>query len=773
MKTIIIKLLRDLWRTKGKFLLCVLAASLSAWGISGVFYSYLMSERDFEVNFSATNPAEIIIKIENNTPELLQKLNGNAHIAKLERREMLSARVRNADGNWMPIMIQVVESLEQVNINKFKVVETIDNKPNTVFIEQNGALFLDASSEEIVVQIGGQDSIQIKKGGYVHDAGQAPSRMERMVYAYIPITAMEPYLNKTSQRFLIKTTEKNLSGADLQMIGNELKTIVESNGGTLTSINIPPPGEHPHQNIVDGISFLQQTFGFVLSLLGVALLSLILLTWLYPQIPQIGIMKAVGSFTQKIFWSYVIILLFIISLGLFIGMPLGYQTAIFYNNFIAYIQNFTPITTTFPIATHLPVALTASIIPIIFCIFPLLQASRTSVRSALSKTFYTSQKGIFQLSQNLISDSRWKYGINNIFRNSQNTALLILILTVGIGLFFTGANLKYSIKKDFEQYFEANNYELAFYLADSQQVSTNFLEELPFVASVAKGDRKSVVFQAPSKDYQDNSIFQVFSNTYKLSPELLLSGKLDSNCANCLYINNMHGRNFKDFSIGAPLTIMTPGRDTTTYIFAGIIKELAAPAGFYFLSNKDLTTYDELFIKLKKGIASGKAASQIEDLLQKHDIKISQVSDVSQRLAALEAHLAPTFLIIQVMGIFTILIGLIGLVIVLSLTIEERTNEIGILKAVGSSTQKIIGLLLNEFLTINLITIVLGVIGALLLTPFLSNLFGNMLLGTGFMSFTNFGMMASTIILLLLLQTLLIMGFSRRKVKRNVRLLLG
>lgn len=773
MKTIIIKLLRDFWHAKGKFLMCVLAAALSAWGISGVYYSYLLSERDFKLNFAATNPADIIIKIENSNPVLLQELNKNTHVAALERREVLSARVRNADGKWMPIMIQGVESLHQLNINKFEVVKKIDNEPNTVFIEQNGDFFLDASSDDIIVQLGGTDSIQIKKGGYVHDAGLPPSRMERMVYAYMPITSMESYVNKNNQRFFIKTTEQKPTRTRLQSIGNELKTIVEKNGGKLTSITIPPPGEHPHQNIVNGVAFLQQTFGFVLALLGVALLSLILLTWLYPQLPQIGIMKAVGAFTQKIFWSYFIILLCVISLGLLIGMPLGYQTAVLYNNFIAFIQNFTPITSAFPAATHLPVVLTASVIPLIFCIFPLLQASRTPVRSALSKTFYTSQKNIFRFSQNWIADSRLKYGVNNIFRNSQNTALLILILTVGIGLFFTGVNLKYSIKKDLKQYFDANYYELAFYLADSQRVSTHFLETLPDVISVAKGDRKAVVFQAPSKDYLEHSTLQVFSNTFQLSPALILSGEWKPDCSNCLYINNMHGKNFKDIPIGAPIPIKTLNGDTRTYIFAGMIKALTAPPGFYFFPNDTLATYDELFIKLKKGTKPSEAITQIEKLLQQHDIKIAQVSDVSQQVAALEAHLAPTFLIIQVMGLFTILIGLIGVIIVLRLTIEERTNEIGILKAVGSSTYKIIRLFYNEFLIINGIAILLGIALTLVLTPFLSYLFGDMLIGTGFITAFNIKLMFLTIITLILLQTLIILAFSRSKINNNVRLLLG
>lgn len=773
MRTILIKLLHDLARAKGKFLLCVIAASLSAWGISGVFYSYLMSERDFKVNFSATNPADIILKIENNNTALLQKLSANPNVASLERREVLNGRVKNSNDRWMPVLIHLTESFDDLRVNKFKVLETFDAAENTIFIEKNGSDFLDLSSDSVTIQFSGQDTAYFKKGGYIQDAGLPPSRMERMVYAYAPIAAFKERLNPTTQRFLIKTKERQPTGAKLQVIGNELKAIIEQNNGKLIAISIPPPGEHPHQNIVNGIAFLQQTFGFVLALLGVALLSLILLTWLFPQLPQIGIMKAVGAFTQRIFWSYFIILLLIICLGLLIGMPLGYITAQFYNNFIAFIQNFEPVKDMLPVITHIPVILTATLIPLLFCIIPLRQVSKTSVRSALSKTFHTPQKAIFIYSQRLISISRFKYSFHNIFRNTQNTGLLILILTVGIGLFFTGANLKYSINKDLQQYFQASRYQLTCYLSDSTQQPTDFLDALPFVESVAVGKRSSIAFQAPAKDYLENGTLQTFSKAYQFSPTLLLSGKLNTDCKDCIFINNMHGRNFKNFKVGERLPIITLEKDTLIYTFAGIIKELAASPGFYIFSNQDIPSYDELFIRLKEGYSSSEAGSKIEEALQARGIKVTQMVEMSQRLAALEAHLAPTFLIIQVMGIFTILIGLIGILIVLSLTIEERTNEIGILKAVGSSTFKIIQLLYNEFLIINGIAIMMSILATLLLTPFLCNLFGNMLLGTSFGSFINIGIILATIGILLLLETLMIIGFSRLKIRKNTRLLLG
>jgi putative ABC transport system permease protein len=773
MTTIALKLLKDFRFVKGKLLLSILAAALSAWGVAGVYYSYRMSERDFAENFTAANPADLVLRIENCTLALLEKLSENKSIAQLERREVFSGRVKNAKGRWMPLMIQAVEPFQRPGINKFKVLETIGPAVGSVFIEKNGASFLDLSNGEMVVQTGGADSLHLKLGGYVHDPGLPPAQMERMVYAYLPMDAAAPYLSKTQQRWLVKTTDKRPTGARLQAVADTLKTLIAQNGGALTAVAIPPPGEHPHQNIVNGVAFLQKTSGFVLCLLGVALLSLVLLSWLYPQIPQIGILKAVGSSTRKIIWAYFAVLSLIVVAGLLIGMPIGYQTALAYNRFIAFIQNFTPVRDPLPGSAHLIAAAAASAIPLAFCIPPLIRASGVSVQQALSAVFHTPQKGIFRVLQNGPVGSRLKYGLHNLFRNSGNTALLILILAVGTGLFFTGGNLRYSINKDLAGYFESYRYEHTFYLADSQQVSTDFLKQLPFVESVATGLRRSAVYLSPAKGYPDNATLQTLSAEYRLAPELLISGKIDPNCDNCVYINNMHGRNFKDTPLGTPLPLVGQKGDTSLFVLAGVIKELTAGPGFYFFSKQALPAYDEIFVDVKTGYPPAEAAERIEAALLEKGIKVAQVSDVGRRLEGLEAHLAPSFLIIQVMGLFTILIGLAGLVILLSLAIEERANEIGILKAVGGSTQQIIGLFCSEFLAIYAIAIALGAAGAVLSTPVLCKLFGNMLLETGFHAFADLRLMILTSALLPLLLIGLIVAFGRRKIGRKVRVLLG
>src|ERR1700738_4575836 len=148
MKAIIRKLLRDFWRSKSKFFLCVLASGICAWGISGVIYSYLMSERDFSENFFHSNPADFVMTIKKPDDHLLRVLREDAAIRDIERREIINARIKTKTGGWMPFTLFAVEDPGRPVVSKFTLLEeeSLSKRKDGlrgsgIFIENNGGSF--------------------------------------------------------------------------------------------------------------------------------------------------------------------------------------------------------------------------------------------------------------------------------------------------------------------------------------------------------------------------------------------------------------------------------------------------------------------------------------------------------------------------------------------------------------------------------------------------------------------------------------------------------
>jgi len=501
---ILLKILKDFRLAKGKLILMLLAASISAWGISSVVYSYMMAERDFQVNFARTFPADFEIMVENYTQDLEDRFLADENVIDIERREAIGGRIRNRNGNWIPLILYAVDDVDNMRLDKFRILEVDAGSQDNILIETNAAFFLDPYNDSIEVQFSGESKAIWKKGGTAHDARLAPAKMEGAVVAYATsIDMVSKYMVEGRRRLLIET---NVSSdmKELQETSERLKSIAEQEGSRVVYVSIPTPGQHIHQNIVDGVSFLQQSMGTILAVMGIILLSLILLTWIFPQVRQMGVMKAIGASTQRIFFSYVIVLSLIVVVGLIVGMPLGYKTAMIYSGFVGFIQNFEPVTELLPVPIHVLVVLLGVVIPLLFGRRPLSKAAKTSVNEAMNKTFYTPNKAIFYISQNLIHNSRNKYAINNMFRNSQRTILLIFLTAIGLGLFFTGSNLEYSVRTELNEFASMAEYNLRVrFSREMEKEEISFLYDLPFVESITFMKDKRVTYRPPSAAYKD------------------------------------------------------------------------------------------------------------------------------------------------------------------------------------------------------------------------------------------------------------------------------
>lgn len=776
MKVILKKLLHDFWLAKGKLLLLIIAASLAIWGISSVVYSYLMSERDFQVNFARTFPADIEILVENYVDGLIEKFLADEQVVDVERREVLGGRMERGDGSWMPFILYGVEDVGEMRMDVFRILEEDAKVPGKILIEQNARFFLEEGQDSIRIQFPQKGEITWRIGGTSHDARLAPARMERAVFAHATsLDLMEPYLRKGERRLLIET-KVSTDKKRLQDVAARIKTIGAQAGSKVSVVAIPEPGKHIHQNIVDGISFLQKSMGFILALMGIILLSLILLTWIFPRIGEVGVMKAVGASTQRIFYGYLCVFLMIIAIGLLIGMPLGYKTAILYNNFVAFIQNFEPVRTLLPFSSHVLVIFLSILIPLLVALMPISKAANTTVNEAINKTFYLPNKSIFQFSQKLVATSKIRYGLNNLFRSTQRTLLLLFLIAVGVGLFFTGSNLDYSVEKELEAFAASAYYRLR---VRFPKVMTKeelaFLTKLSFVESSSIMMDKKVTYQPPNAAFTETKNIRILSSDHIFKKDFILKGKVDKHCTTCIYIcGEAMRQTFEEVDLGTTINLTFSTGETRSFTYSGIFKDLAAIGSpFFLIDDKEVETFNALAFAIKPGFSGTNISNSIDDALLENGIDLLSMIDVNTRMGQLQGHLEPTYLILKVSGIFTVFIGFFGLLIVLNLTIQERTREIGIMKSLGCSRPKIIGLFRMEFLWVTSLAIFLGFLLAIPFTKALCTVLTETVIFLHIPFQNHFQLILASVLFILLIQIVLITLYTRAKIKRNARILLG
>ena len=675
--------------------------------------------------------------------------------------------------------VLVVDDLNNMRYDLFMIPDEADNLPGNILIERNAYYYLNPDQSKIELQFQGkEDVIAWDVAGQAHDARLAPATMEGVVYAYsTSLNKVEPYLTKDRRRLLIKTNVSSDRG-EIEAVYEKLKTIAKQSGGSIIGVDIPVPGEHIHQGIVDGISFLQRSGGTILSIMGIILLSLILLTWIFPQVGDIGIMKAIGSSTKTIFLSYSLVLGLIVLIGLVVGMPLGYKTAASYNGLVAYIQNFDVVTTILPFQIHVYVLLIGLIVPLLFGLLPLSRGARTSVNDAMNKTFYTPHKGFFHISQRLISNIGLKYGLNNLLRHSQRTMLIILLIAVGVALFFIASNVEHSIRTDLDEFADAARYEVGVTLpSELERADVAFLEGLPFVKSFSPMNTQRVYYIPPTVGYLEQSVLRVLSSEIIIDANYVLRGEIDKYCTECIYVSNEIMRlQYEGVDLGEPIELADGSGVKTTYIFSGVIRDLVTIASPFFVYNDEATKeFNALAFQLEADLSIKEifeASNGIDDAFMDNDINLLGRVSVKERMEGIMNHLVPTFLIIKIMGIFTIILGLIGLLILLNLTIQERTREIGIMKSIGSSYKKISGFFQQEFVWISLLAIVAGWLIAMPVSIALIDVIAETVIRHPVLLRSDFYLICTTVITIFVVQIFLIATHNHFAIKRNARELL-
>jgi putative ABC transport system permease protein len=180
--------------------------------------------------------------------------------------------------------------------------------------------------------------------------------------------------------------------------------------------------------------------------------------------------------------------------------------------------------------------------------------------------------------------------------------------------------------------------------------------------------------------------------------------------------------------VGQRLSVLTPSRHRVTLTIAGVVKEEVIG----LLSN--LTISRSLaraaFGQREDGVnfvayapgADGAAVNGAIDTLLRHSFPQTHAQTAAQYTSEQNSKVNQFLLLVYVLLALSVIVSLFGIVNTLVLSIYERTRELGMMRAIGTSRRQIRQMIRYESLITALIGgilgLVLGVVGAILVTTF-------------------------------------------------------
>lgn len=740
------KALRDLWENKTRTILVILAIAIGIVGVGSILTSYSILTREMNRNFMDTNPATAVITLDSDVDDdLVQTIQARPDIAAAEARRTLLARYRTGDNQWLPILLFVIDDFENLRVSTFSS-ERGDWNPaaSEILIERSGLSLIGQDvGDTAVVKAPGNVPQNLTISGIVHDPGQAPSWMEGRAYGYITVDGLAqlgeaPTLNELR---LVMADNANDQAANRQT-ANGVRDWLTNNGYSVSRTKVPVPGEHPHNSQMMTLLFILEAFGILALLLSGLLVATMISALMEQQLRQIGVMKTVGARIRQIAGVYLATVIFLGAMALLIGIPAGLAGGRAYAEFAAATLNFEIASNRVDGWTYVVQIAAALLIPLIGAAFPIAKGSRITVREAISDSGASEtsigSRPIDALLGRVQGFSRTLLlALRNTFRRQGRLALTVLALAAGGAVFMVALNVGASWNETTEAEFTARNFDATIRLKQPVEAAlASLVADVPGVVAVETWQEADTAVIYPDGDGEPSSLGDLFrtiglpADTPMIEYPLVEGRWLRPNDENALVVSHMLADHEPSMTVGNEVVIDLNGQ-ATTWTVVGIVRQIGPNVAYanqaYFAALSGLTGQtNQVQIASNDHSETGQSATlqAVEAVLLDAGVAVKVANTSLDGRQVLVDHFYIIVTLLMLMAGLVAAVSGLGLASTMSLNVMERRREIGIMRAVGATSMKVLQVVLGEGMFMGLLSWGLAILFSIPLTRVISNVAG-------------------------------------------------
>ncbi len=737
------KALRDLWVDKTRSILVVLSIAIGIVGVGSILTSYAILTREMNRNYMDTNPASAILYVEGIDDNLVQSIQARPEIAEAEARRTVVARYQMGTNTWISIRLFVIDDFDDLRVNTFFPERGAwTPAADEILIERSALQLTQQDIDDVaVIKMAGSAHQSMTITGIVHDPGQAPAWMEGYAYGYITADGLA-LLGEAPvfDELRLVTAENTMNQESNRLTANSLRTWLESNGTTVSRVAIPVPGEHPHNDQMTTLLFLLEAFGILALLLSGLLVATMISALIEQQMRHIGVMKTVGARRKQIVGIYLGTVMVLGVLALLIGIPLGAWGGRAYAEFAAATLNFEIASYRVDGWVYMVQVAAALLIPIVGAAFPVYKGSRITVREAISADGVSKNaigaRPIDALLGRVQGLGRTLLlSLRNTFRRQGRLVLALLSLATGGAVFMVALNVGASWNKTVDAEFNSRNFDVMIGLKQPYAIERpeEVLGTVPGVVAVETWvDAKTSVIYADGDNSSPFRMIGLPPETPMLTLPLMEGRWLRPGDENALVVNHMLVDHEPSLTVGGEVNIELNGQ-ATTWTVVGIVRQMGPNIAYasqdYFVSLAGLDGQtNNVMIVTDDHSATGQAQTlqAIETALLDADVDVAVAGTSQTGRQVLVDHLYIIVTLLMLMAILVAAVSGLGLASTMSLNVLERRREIGVMRAVGAKSMKVLQIILGEGIFIGLLSWGLAILISLPLTRLIGNVTGNL-----------------------------------------------
>jgi putative ABC transport system permease protein len=743
------KVFSDLRGNLGRTFMVIASIAVGLFAFGVIATLYVVIRQDMRDGYAAVQPANIRLRTSYVDDDMLSSVGDLPGIENIQGARTLNLQLLTGTDSWTTIELHSQPDFANAPINQLALIEgQIELDKGQILIErykqdETGAELGDLvviekpdgqlRSLEIVGIVSDQTNGAFSgAGGFFLSPVQGYVHPDTLEWLGLPLPDWHDTLYLT-------VTGDGTDEIHIQSVADLVNHELEERGVTVFSVGTRSSQDHPNSPYVNAISNVLLLLGIFIVFLSTFLITNTLQALLQQQVEQIGIMKTIGARRTQITAIYMMLILAFGMLAFLLAAPLTSWVSFQIMDYLVLQLNFDLLGFRIVPSVLALQALIAVLVPQLAAFIPIWRGSRLSVQEALSgikqgggKVRKAGSRGVvrFKLVSRPILIS-----LRNTFRSKGRMALTLVTLSLGGALFISTFNVQISMGNYVEQmsqYFIGDlNLSMAYpYRLEKIEGILTPLDEIAHVEGWMTA--RSELVKADGSTGDSVQLLAPPGGSQLVEPKLISGRWLKPGDQNAIVLNEVFQSEFPDLQVGNTLQLQVNG-DDTDWIVVGFFQFAGRTAGYMAYTNAEYLS--QLVGLPGQAILYRVVASdpnltisgqetlgiKVQNLLEARGIQVADVEaglSISQT-AADGFSILTAFLLF--MAILAAVVGSIGLAGTMSINVMERTREIGIMRAIGSSNGILMLMVIIEGYLIGIISWLLGCLLAFPISNLMSN----------------------------------------------------
>lgn len=730
------KILRDLWNFKTRTSLVVLTIAIGAFAVGTIARTWVILSRELAQEYTNVNPASIILWTDGLFhDDLVKSIGKMPEVAAVEGRYRTDVQVQVAPDEWQLLQLNALGNFDDLRVDRISSDHGAWPPPErTLLLERSsfhiimpGLTPTEATANPLLIELPNGKQRTLALSGLAHDLAQFPSQFSGVPYGYIGQETLERLTGVRGYNRLSVVAATNPTDVlHLQKVADRVSAKVEAHGLRVTGREIPPPGVHPLNSLIQPALYILAAFSLFSLLLSAVLVFNTMSEIMVRQVRQIGMMKAIGAQRRDLLNIYLGLVLAFGLLAMILAVPLATAASHTFARFMAGQLNFDIHNVSLPLWIYRLDLLLGCGLPLLVAWIPVVHGTKVTVHDALNFTGATvvqGEQGRFGQFLNHLRGlpTPLLYPLRNVFRHKIRLVLTLLTLTSAGAIFVVVMSIQAALLNTIDDVSGYWQQDIKLYMRSAHiQAAEQAALSVPGVV-YAEGERLATgAIRLRADDRESTTkitLFGVLPNTRFIRPTLLQGRWLLPEDENAIVLNIDLVDAEPDLAVGDEVLFQMDGRESTWRIVGIVTGQVIGGGGL--MDPIGYTNYDylahllgrygetsRLLIETADHAPANQAA--VARALERHFRTVGLRINLTELNTQIRTGLENVFgILVSLLIIITVLLALaggLGLMGTVSHSVLERTKEFAIIRTVGGSDWMVAQLVIVEGIVIGLLS---------------------------------------------------------------------